>query len=235
MSGGPSLERTARGADFLDWVGPALDGRVRAELVELLGRSEPADGRAARSHRSRLAVVEALRELHAAGELRPSADRVAERAGVSRRTVWQQFTDMETLLVEAGRRDIEVLLQLVEPAAEGLPLDERVVWFVRQRAKVFERMTPGWRAARLYQPFSAELRRTRQRTAALARAELETVFGPELGRLAPSARADLVASLQALTLWPFWDSLQVDLGLSGSQATALLIKMVNVQLTAALA
>ncbi|HEY0938137.1 MAG TPA: hypothetical protein VGD91_30885, partial [Trebonia sp.] len=57
------------------------------------GDNEPADGRAARSHRSRRAIVEALRALHAEGDLRPTAPRVAERAGVSVRTVWQQFAD----------------------------------------------------------------------------------------------------------------------------------------------
>ena len=66
------------------------------------GDREPADGRAARSHRSRRAIVNAMRELHAEGDHRPTAPRVAERAGVSLRTVWQQFADMETLLVAAA-------------------------------------------------------------------------------------------------------------------------------------
>src|SRR5882724_5758839 len=48
---------------------------------QLVSESEPADGRAARSHRSRRAIVNALRELHAEGDLRPTAPRVAERAG----------------------------------------------------------------------------------------------------------------------------------------------------------
>src|SRR5450432_1696016 len=77
--------------------------------------SEPADGRAARSHRSRRAIVDAMRALHAEGDLRPTAPRVAGRAGVSLRTVWQHFADMETLLLEAGRRDLEILLQIVRP------------------------------------------------------------------------------------------------------------------------
>ena len=45
---------------------------------------------------------------------RPTAPRIAQRAGVSLRTVWQQFADMETLLVEANRRDDEILRSLVK-------------------------------------------------------------------------------------------------------------------------
>ena len=119
--------------------------------------SEPADGRAARSHRSRRAIVDAMRALHAEGDLRPTAPRVAERAGVSLRTVWQQFADMETLLVEANRRDNEILRSLMQRIDPDQPLAARVALFTGQRARILEQMTPSWRAARLYEPFSAEL------------------------------------------------------------------------------
>ncbi|MGH4031799.1 hypothetical protein ACQB60_23035 [Actinomycetota bacterium Odt1-20B] len=39
------------------------------------GNSEPADGRAARSHRTRLAIVDAMRALHAEGDLSQRATR----------------------------------------------------------------------------------------------------------------------------------------------------------------
>jgi AcrR family transcriptional regulator len=71
------------------------------------GKSEPTDGRTARSHRSRRAIVDAMRALHAEGDLRPTAPRIAERAGVSLRTVWQQFTDMETLRRGGAGREAE--------------------------------------------------------------------------------------------------------------------------------
>ena len=124
------------------------------------GDSAPADGRAARSLRSRRAIVDAMRALHAEGDLRPTAPRVAERAGVSVRTVWQQFADMETLLVEANRRDFEILKSLTKRIDPDLPLDARVAGFTSQRARILEQMTPTWRAARIHEPFSAELARS---------------------------------------------------------------------------
>ncbi len=63
-----------------------------------------------------------MRALHSEGELRPTAPRIAERAGVSLRTVWQQFADMEALLVEAVKRDSEILRSLVRKIEPDQPL-----------------------------------------------------------------------------------------------------------------
>src|SRR5947209_18265493 len=84
------------------------------------------DGRAARSERTRRAIVDAMRALHNEGDLRPTAPRIAERAGVSVRTVWQHFDDLETLLVEAGRRDLEIARSFVAPIEPSLPTAARV-------------------------------------------------------------------------------------------------------------
>jgi hypothetical protein len=87
-----------------------------------------------------------------------------------------------------------------------------------QRARVHEQMTPGWRAARLQQPFSPELRRSKKRMIALARAELEAVFVHELGQLPPDQRQALVDGLQGVSIWAFWESLRTEVGLSPQQA-----------------
>jgi TetR/AcrR family transcriptional regulator of autoinduction and epiphytic fitness len=187
-----------------------------------LSDREPADGRAARSHRSRRAIVDAMRALHAEGDLRPTAPRVAERAGVSLRTVWQQFADMETLLVEANRRDNEILQSLMKQIDPGRPLTARIALFTGQRARILEQMTPSWRAARLQASFSAELTRNRARTLAMAKAEIETVFAPELTELAGKKRQELLDGLHAISIWSFWESLRTELGLGPVQAENLL-------------
>jgi AcrR family transcriptional regulator len=186
-----------------------------------VGDSEPADGRAARAHRSRRAIVDAMRALHAEGDLRPTAPRVAERAGVSLRTVWQQFADMETLLVEANRRDNEILQSLRMQIDPDQPLAARVRLFTGQRARILEQMTPSWRAARLYEPFSEELKRNKVQTLALAKAVLEAVFAPELRELAGTKRRQLLDGLHAVSVWSFWESLRTELNLDPGQAEEL--------------
>lgn len=183
----------------------------------------PADGRAARSHRTRLAILDAMRSLHAEGDLRPTVPRIATRAGVSLRTVWQQFADREALLIEAVKRDREIQRSLVTRIDPDQPLATRVEAFVAQRSRVLEEMTPTWRAARVHQPFSDQLQRDRKRRNAGGRAEIEQVFAPELDRLPGQDRDRLVDSLHAISLWSFWETLRTDLELSPLGARQILI------------
>ena len=183
---------------------------------------EPADGRAARSYRTRRAIIDAMRELHAEGDLRPTAPRIAERAGVSLRTVWQQFADREELLAEAVRRDLEILLSLVRKIEPDQPLVARIGSFVGQRTSILEEMTPSWRAARIQEPFSGLLSGNKARMISRARAELEKVFGPELDRLSGQEREQLVDALHVISIWEFWESLRTDLRLGPRQAQGVI-------------
>jgi AcrR family transcriptional regulator len=170
-----------------------------------------ADGRLARSERTRVAIVEALRALIIEGDLRPTAPRVAERAGVSVRTVWQHFEDVEALLIEAGRRDLEIATTYVVPIDPALPREERIRLLVDARARMFEAMAPVWRAARLHTPFSAQLRINRDVFMDLARQEVAQIFAAELADAPdPSTLAD---ALVVASAWAAWESLRTDLAL----------------------
>lgn len=164
-----------------------------------------------------------MRALHAEGDLRPTVPRIAARAGVSLRTVWQQFADREALLIEAVRRDREIQRSLVTRIDPEQPLAVRVEAFVAQRARVLEEMTPTWRAARIHQPFSDELQHDRKRRNAGGRAEVEQVFAPELAQLPAEQRDRLVDALHAISLWSFWETLRTDLELSPLGAREILI------------
>jgi TetR/AcrR family transcriptional regulator of autoinduction and epiphytic fitness len=170
-----------------------------------------ADGRLARSERTRRAIVDALRALIIEGDLRPTAPRVAERAGVSVRTVWQHFDDVEALLVEAGRRDLEIANTYVVPIDPALSREERIRLLVDARARMFEAMAPVWRAARLHTPFSAQLRINRDIFMDLARREVAQVFATELA--AASDPRTLEDALVVASAWAGWESLRTDLGL----------------------
>ena len=175
-----------------------------------------ADGRAARSERTRRAIVDAMRALHHDGDLRPTAPRIAERAGVSVRTVWQHFDDLETLLVEAGRRDLEIARSFVTPIEASLPTVARVDALVEQRAKMFEEMAPPWRAARVHVPFSAQLQSNRDTLMELAREQLRELFAPEL-----AAADDPQAMLDALHVassWATWETMRTDAKLDVGRA-----------------
>lgn len=185
------------------------------------------DGRLARSARTRLAIVDALRSLHRDGDLLPTAPRVAERAGVSLRTVWQHFEDLETLFVEAGRRDLEIATGFVEPVDPALPLIDRVRAFVGQRARMFEEMAPVWRAARLKEPFSPQIRANHQRLVTLGRDQIESVFACELAaQRSADDRAHLRSAVEVASAWAVWESLRVEQQLEVEAATAVVVTLV---------
>jgi AcrR family transcriptional regulator len=190
------------------------------------------DGRLARSARTRRAIVDALRSLHHDGDLRPTAHRVAERAGVSLRTVWQHFNDLETLLVEAGRRDYEIALRYVTPIDVDAPLAARLRQLVRQRGRMYEDLSPVWRAARLQEPFSPQIRRNRDQLLEAARDQLERVLGGELAALSDATRGPVFAGLQVATAWSTWESLRGELGFTAEDAEqAVFVLVSNLLLT----
>jgi len=60
------------------------------------------DGRHARGERSRLAIIEACLALIDEGWLAPTAQLISERAGITIRSLFRHFPDMESLFAEAN-------------------------------------------------------------------------------------------------------------------------------------
>ncbi len=65
------------------------------------------DGRSVRAERTRTAIVDALLSLLDEGDVKPTAERVASRAKVSERSVFQHFSDREALFEAAAQRQYE--------------------------------------------------------------------------------------------------------------------------------
>jgi hypothetical protein len=125
--------------------------------------------------------------------------------------VWQHFDDLETLLVEAGRRDLEIARSLVAPIDPSLPTADRVDALVEQRARMFEEMAPPWRAARVHVPFSAQLQTNRDIMMELARQQLAELFAAELA-VADDPQA-LLDALHVASSWAAWESMRTDVHL----------------------
>src|SRR5579871_2207866 len=90
------------------------------------------DGRRARGERARTVVVDAILDLLQEGDLKPTAERVAERAGVSLRLVFHHFADLESLYAAAADRQFERLRPLIKPIPSDGSFDERLETFLRQ-------------------------------------------------------------------------------------------------------
>src|SRR6188474_3694415 len=96
------------------------------------------DGRSARSQRTRLAVVDALLDLLRAGNPRPTAKEIAERAGVSLRSVYVHFDDLEDLFLAAAKRHVELISGMLVEVPDTGPLRSRAETMVRMRSRIWE-------------------------------------------------------------------------------------------------
>jgi AcrR family transcriptional regulator len=174
-----------------------------------------ADGRVRRSEKSRRAIVDALFELVGEGVLQPTAQQVAERAGVGIRSVFRHFDDMEGLYAEMDAPlRAEALALLRGGEAEGTRR-ERALALVERRARLFERIAPWKRSANLVSWRSEFLRGRHAHLVRELRADLLRSL-PEVAG-APGALAD---ALDVVTCFEAWDRLRTDQRLSRDRAQA---------------
>jgi TetR/AcrR family transcriptional regulator, regulator of autoinduction and epiphytic fitness len=190
------------------------------------------DGRTARSERTRRAIVDALLGLIAEGDLKASPESIVGRAGVSLRTLWTNFRDLEGLYAAANERLIQIQAADHRPVSPGAPLAARVSTFCEQRGRMLEIVAPAARAAALRLPYSAQLRRNRAMHTARALEEIRTVFAAELAA-AGRTRDDVERALLINTTWSAWSMLRDDLGLDVPAATAVMTRTVSALLAAA--
>src|SRR3954471_3880196 len=99
---------------------------------------EPIDGRTARAVRTRAAIVDATLSLIDEGDLRPTGPRIAERAGVSVRSIFQHFDDLDALFAAVGQKVTLRVASLIRPIDPSASLQERSHELVDQRTQVLE-------------------------------------------------------------------------------------------------
>ena len=186
--------------------------------------STPVDGRVERRERNRTAVVEALLDLYRDGELAPSADVIARRAGVSPRSLFRYFDDVDALVEEAVRQQQELLApRLAVRLDTDLPFDRRIEQLVAHRLDLYEAMGQVARVARsiaAQQPrVAVELTRIRS----VLRDQIADTFAVELRARRGPARDRALAAADVLISWEAVDLLLTDQGLSRPEVEATLV------------
>ncbi|MAE95847.1 MAG: hypothetical protein CL910_14415 [Deltaproteobacteria bacterium] len=183
------------------------------------------DGRVGRVMRSRLAICDACLDLVQEGVLQPSADQIADRAGLSRRSIFYHFKDLAELydaVVEAGMQRCAPLRKAIP---KELPVAERVVMLAEVRSRFFEATAPfghALTAQALVGAASAQARRVSLDALEAERDDIEALFGDELGDLPAPERLETIEALAAAASPPMWEYLRRSRGLSMPRARATL-------------
>jgi AcrR family transcriptional regulator len=108
------------------------------------------DGRRVRRQQNREAVIDALIELFHEGDYEPGSAAIAERAGLSPRSLFRYFDDIDDLTHAAIDRQLAEAVPLVEIGVDvDAPLSARIERLVDSRIRLYDAIGPGAHAARL--------------------------------------------------------------------------------------
>lgn len=211
-------------------------GWTMAAQTETNPANEPApkreaDGRRARSARHRQAAVVALLELirasakgAVAGNV-PTAEEVAIRAGLSRRTLFRLFEDIESLRLAAlDHERAEVLARFPPPQPQPRKARSgrqsrraRIIELVRHRANVYEFIMPMRAIAEQLRHASAAVEQDLRESQEQFRTHLELMV--QGAPLCVEARSlDALNAAELLTSWNAWRTLRIDQGASVEEA-----------------
>lgn len=174
------------------------------------------DGRHARRFRNAEAVLEAVREFLREGQSFPTAQQVADRSGVSLRSVFRYFDDMDALVCSALLVELERLRPFIEwhPPSADAPLADRIEYLVAHRTQLYLHTEVEFRAivARSYRhPAFADILESLR---AKVRDELATLFAPELMRMHEADARLACAALQVTSLFEGYECTRDRHGLS---------------------
>ena len=206
---------------------------MSASSRSLESASESVDGRSARRDRGRIAVIEATLELFTEGDLDPSHERIAERAGVSARSVYRYFEDRDGLLrAVIAHKQMEVLpLFRIDDLGQGA-LEPRLERFVDSRLKVFEAIGITARVSERRAATDPALRQLVDYRKAQFRTQVEHQFAPELDAMSAERRRVALNAIDALTQVEALDRFRFELELSPKHCRQILIGSVRTLLTA---
>jgi AcrR family transcriptional regulator len=175
------------------------------------------DGRRRRSLDSRQRIVSAMLWLVRNGAIAPSAEQVAERAGVGLRTVFRQFKDMDSVYAGMAQAIEAELDQVLANPLKGHSWRERLADLIDRRALAFDKIAPFKRAAGAHRHASPFLEASHQRLTTAAREALRALLPAPI-----AADAALFESLDLILGYEAWSRLRREQGLSSDAARAVL-------------
>jgi len=180
------------------------------------------DGRRRRGNSSRARIVNALMQLISEGNLTPGAARVAEIAGVSLRTVFRHFDEMESLYKEIAESiQVRVHPALFRPYRSET-WKERLLELIDRRIDLYEAILPFKMSGDLRRYQSEYLANDYKQHLKLEKMSIETLL--------PKHIADdnvLLHALIAATGFQGWRILRKDQSLAGADARAAVLRTVE--------
>ena len=187
--------------------------------------AEVLDGRQSRTARSRVAICEACLDLVQEGALQPSAEEIAERAGLSRRSIFNHFADLAELYDAVAEAANQRCAPLLKEISDRAPIERRVEELVQVRSKFLEVTAPFTRALTaqaLVGPAGDQAKRLSAEALELQHEDVERLFRRDLAGLPSAERAEVLEALSAAMAPLLWEHLRRSRGNSMSRARGVM-------------
>jgi TetR/AcrR family transcriptional regulator, regulator of autoinduction and epiphytic fitness len=151
------------------------------------GQPDHVDGRHARRASNRQAAVDALIALYREGRYTPTAVEVAERAGLSVRSLFRYFDDVDDLAGAAIDHQASLTYPLLTVDAEPDDLLEvRITKLVESRVHQYEVLAPAACAARAVAHRHPAVAAKLAEVSSARRGQIRSLFSPELAAMRPN-------------------------------------------------
>ena len=178
------------------------------------------DGRRLRREQNRESVIDALIELFGEGVYQPGSAEIAERAGISPRSLFRYFDDVDDLNRAAVERHLNTHRALFEIDIDpDAPTATKIEQLVDARVHLHETVAPSARAARLVahrrDVIDAQLYETRR----FMRTQVHRTFAREL----EGDKAALLPAIDELCSFEAYEFMRNGHRMSRAKASAALV------------
>jgi len=186
------------------------------------------DGRTARRDRNRDAVLDAVHELFVERRSVPTVESVAERSGVSLRSIYRYFPDVSQLMTAALARRVENAEPLFQLAGLGEgALKDRVLRFVDHRLDIYELAAPTIRAAFSLSGSAVAIRDQIERRRQLLRDQAAQHFAPELAGCGADRAQEVLAAIEVVCQFESLELLREQRGMTVEESRRVLVAAVT--------
>jgi AcrR family transcriptional regulator len=186
------------------------------------------DGRSLRRERNRQDIVDALLGLIENGETEISAALIASKAGLSERSIFRYFDDVNDLYRsvcdQAFSKEIEYAL--IDDAGVG-SLDTKIENFVNQRVRIYtmnEKIAPAARSFAFKNPIIKNQLVVGRK---LLRTQIMKHFAEELSVMDKQQQQVAVAIIDSLTTFEYYDMMRSDQKMSVQAIKSVLTESIR--------
>jgi TetR/AcrR family transcriptional regulator, regulator of autoinduction and epiphytic fitness len=189
------------------------------------------DGRTARRNRNKQAVLDAMIALTREHGDEPSVESIADRAGVSYRSVYRYFDDRADLLLAAINHVMDETRPVLDLDDLGRgSLEHRARDLIESRLTAYHELAPLTRLAMRRAALEADIAVELDKVRAFLRDQIAGQFAPELDRLSERERRIALMALDVMFQFESLEHLARLGGIDDGTATAVLTRHVSVHL-----